>query len=165
MTLFPPPTLCTCGYSSWNAHTLWPACTLILIPPGMPSAPESGRLLCSQGASRSPFPQRALSTRPSSPRTANFLGHDLGLSSICAHFLAQNTCSVHVCSFLVCFLIFIYLAVPGLSCGMQDLFSCGMQDLVPDQGSNPGPLLWEHRVLTTGPPGKPQYMFFKWGNS
>ena len=24
----------------------------------------------------------------------------------------------------------------------------------PPQGSNPGPLHWEHRVLTTGPPGK-----------
>ena len=24
----------------------------------------------------------------------------------------------------------------------------------PDQGSNLGPLQWEHRVLTTGPPGK-----------
>ena len=27
-------------------------------------------------------------------------------------------------------------------------------DLVPHQRSNPGPLHWEHRVLTTGPPGK-----------
>ena len=24
----------------------------------------------------------------------------------------------------------------------------------PDQGLNPGPMLWEHRVLATGPPGK-----------
>ena len=24
----------------------------------------------------------------------------------------------------------------------------------PDQGSNPCPLQWKHRVLTTGPPGK-----------
>ena len=29
---------------------------------------------------------------------------------------------------------------------------CGIQ--FPDQGSNPGPLHWEHRVLATGPPGK-----------
>ena len=28
-----------------------------------------------------------------------------------------------------------------------------MWDLVPDQESNQGPLHWEHRVLTTGPPG------------
>ena len=50
-----------------------------------------------------------------------------------------------VCLFF--FLIFfIYLAVPGLSCSMWDL--------VPDQGSNPDPLHWEHGVLATGPPGK-----------
>ena len=24
----------------------------------------------------------------------------------------------------------------------------------PDQGSNPLPMLWKHRILTTGPPGK-----------
>ena len=24
----------------------------------------------------------------------------------------------------------------------------------PDQGLNPGPLCWEHRVLATGPPGE-----------
>ena len=29
-----------------------------------------------------------------------------------------------------------------------------MQDLVPYQGSNLGPLLWELEVLATGPPGK-----------
>jgi len=42
----------------------------------------------------------------------------------------------------------IYVAALGLSCGLKDL--------VPDQGSNPGPLHWEHRVLATGPPGKSQ---------
>ena len=61
------------------------------------------------------------------------------------------------------FLIFIYLAVPGLSCSMQDLPSslqhagslveaCGIQ--FPDQGLNSGPLYWEYRVLATGPPEK-----------
>ena len=30
----------------------------------------------------------------------------------------------------------------------------GMWDLVPGPGIEPGPLQWEHRVLTTGPPGK-----------
>ena len=29
--------------------------------------------------------------------------------------------------------------------------ACGIQ--FPDQGSNPAPLYWEHRVLATGPPG------------
>ena len=48
----------------------------------------------------------------------------------------------------------IYLAAPGLICSMWDLFlvvaheflvtACGIQ--YPDQGLNPGPLLWEHRV-------------------
>ena len=31
--------------------------------------------------------------------------------------------------------------------------SCGMWDLVPWPGIEPGPLPWECRVLTTGPPG------------
>ena len=57
----------------------------------------------------------------------------------------------------VTFLKFIYLAVPGLSCGMRDL-SCGF----PDQGWNPGSLPWEHEVLATGPPGKcPLHHLFK----
>ena len=30
----------------------------------------------------------------------------------------------------------------------------------PDQGSNPGPLSWEHIILATGPPGKSLYPFF-----
>ena len=42
--------------------------------------------------------------------------------------------------------LFTYLAVPGLSGGMWNL--------VPDQGSNPGPLHWEHGVLASVPPGK-----------
>ena len=58
---------------------------------------------------------------------------------------------------------FIYLAALALSCNTQDLRSllwhaeslvaaCGIQ--FPDQGLNSGPLLWECRVLATGPPGK-----------
>ena len=68
------------------------------------------------------------------------------------------------------YIFFLYLAVPGLSCGTQDLQSslqhvgclvvtckllavaCGIQ--FSDQGSNPGPLHWECRVLAAGPPGK-----------
>ena len=34
--------------------------------------------------------------------------------------------------------------------------ACG----IPRQGSNPGPLHWELRVLATGPPGKFQILFF-----
>ena len=41
---------------------------------------------------------------------------------------------------------FIYLTVLGLSCSMWDL--------VPWSGIRLGPLLWEHRVLAIGPPGK-----------
>ena len=74
-------------------------------------------------------------------------------------------------AYLFCFLfkilfilifIFIYLVAPGLSCGSpaaqfwhansQLQHACGIQ--FPDQGSNPAPLHWERRVLTTGPPGK-----------
>ena len=39
------------------------------------------------------------------------------------------------------------------SCGMLTL-GCSMWDLVPHQGSNLGPLHWEHRVSPTGAPGK-----------
>ena len=57
-------------------------------------------------------------------------------------------------SFFVCRFVFnIYLAVLGLSCSLQTV-SYSMWDLVPEQGSDPGPLHWEHGVLTTGPPGK-----------
>ena len=57
--------------------------------------------------------------------------------------------------FLFCFVLF-------FSFGMQDLFfivACRIQ--FPDQGSNPGPLNWECRVLATGPPGKSlSYLFY-----
>ena len=36
--------------------------------------------------------------------------------------------------------------------------ACGIK--FPDQGSNPGPLHWEHAVLATGPPGKSQGFAF-----
>ena len=44
---------------------------------------------------------------------------------------------------------------------MQDalIVACGLQ--FPDQGLNLGPLDWEHRVLTTAPPGKSQTFLFK----
>ena len=43
-------------------------------------------------------------------------------------------------------LLFTYLFVPVL------VVACGIY--FPDQGSNPGPLHWEHGVLATGPPGQ-----------
>ena len=70
------------------------------------------------------------------------------------------------------FNLFIYVVVPGLSCSMQNLPSslqhvgslavvckllvvaCGIQ--FPGQGSNPGPLHWEGRVLAIGPPEVPK---------
>ena len=67
------------------------------------------------------------------------------------------------------FLIFIYLALLGLStqdlrCHMWDLlvvacriFVAACEVQFPDQGQNTGPLHWEHGVLTTGPPGKSHY--------
>ena len=36
---------------------------------------------------------------------------------------------------------------------------------LPDQGSNPGPLHWEHEVLATGPPGKSPLQLLKITNS
>ena len=70
--------------------------------------------------------------------------------------------------------IFIYWAALGLSCGTLDLQSwlwharsllvaCGIWS--PNQGSNPGPLHWEHGVLVTGLPGKPVepvFYNYKW---
>ena len=45
------------------------------------------------------------------------------------------------------FLIFIYLATPGLSCSTWDL-RCGMQDLVPQPGIEPGPPALGARCLS-----------------
>ena len=44
-----------------------------------------------------------------------------------------------------------------------------MESQFPDQRSNSYPLQWKHRVLTTGPPGKSQWVpflspFYRWGN-
>ena len=56
----------------------------------------------------------------------------------------------------------------SLHCGTWDTFlvvecrifveACGIQ--FPDQGSNLGPLLWEHGVSSIGPPGKSVVVFF-----
>ena len=52
--------------------------------------------------------------------------------------------------------MFVYLAAPSLGCRMWDP--------VPDQGSSPGALQWEHRVLATRPPGKSQLRAFSASN-
>ena len=66
------------------------------------------------------------------------------------------------------FYLFVCLAVPGLSCGMQDLLvakyglsaaACGIQFL--DQGSNSSPLHWKHGVLAMGTLGKSKMYFLK----
>ena len=60
--------------------------------------------------------------------------------------------SSSICFFKICiFFLFIYLTELGFSFNMK-LIKCGIQ--FPGQGSNPGPLNQEHRVLATGPPGK-----------
>ena len=88
-------------------------------------------------------------------------------------------------SFKKYIIYFIYLAVPALSCVMRAFdLHCGMEEFLlrhaeslvtayrilvaacgiqfPKQGSNPGSLLWEHRVLATGLPGKyPLSEFFQ----
>ena len=58
----------------------------------------------------------------------------------------------NICLFILKIFICLTLLV-GLGCNMWAL-SCGMQDLVPWPGIEPGPLHWEHGVLTAGPPGK-----------
>ena len=52
---------------------------------------------------------------------------------------------------LYLFFFFIFFFWPGC-------MACGI--LVPDQGSNPRPLLWKHRILTTGPPGKSWFWLY-----
>ena len=47
--------------------------------------------------------------------------------------------------------ILIYLAVPGLRCGRQDLLAVACEIYFPEQGSNLGPLHWEHGVLASRP--------------
>lgn len=114
---------------------------------------------------------------PSAPRLHQHLGTGL------FHFMPAGGAVVHACSNstalglcahqIFFFNILTYLAAPGLSWDTRDLWSslrharslavaCGIE--FPEEGSNPGPLLWEHRVLTIGPPGKCQeetlFVFF-----
>ena len=73
--------------------------------------------------------------------------------------MAQNSLSP---LYLILFIhSFIHSAAPGLSCSMWHLLvvacelsvvACGKE--FPNQGSNPGPLHWEQKVLAIGPPGE-----------
>ena len=59
---------------------------------------------------------------------------------------------LHYYYFLFFWLHRVLIAACGIVCpycsSMRAVFSCGMWDLdCPDQGWNPGPLHWEHRVL------------------
>ena len=67
--------------------------------------------------------------------------------------------------------LFIDLVAPSLSWITWDtqlwharslVSGCGMQ--LPDQGLNPSPLHWEHRVLSTGPQGSPCVSYFRNSN-
>ena len=65
-------------------------------------------------------------------------------------YLAEIT--IAFCLFV---LIFIYIFVctrPSLQCARSLVVACGIQ--FPYQGPIWGPLLWEHGILATGPPGK-----------
>ena len=60
-------------------------------------------------------------------------------------------------------IVYYFLAVSGLSCSVQELLvvafelflvaACGIY--FSDQGANPGPLHWEHRVSATVHQGSP----------
>ena len=86
-------------------------------------------------------------------------------------------CKVNIYSVICLFIlkyIFIYLAVPGLICSMQDLYLWHANSLVapcdllavacgiyfPNQGLNLGPIHWELKVLSTGLPEVLQHLFF-----
>ena len=68
------------------------------------------------------------------------------LSRLCWVLLAAHGIFVVACGSF--FFLFFSRGMRTLSCGMHAGSSS------PNQGSNPGPLHWEHEVLPTGPPGK-----------
>ena len=91
-------------------------------------------------------------------------------SSAC---LAHSRVQKNISSQLFFFLIWLYRALVVAhrmcSCGMRTLscgigtLSCGIGISFPDQGSNPGHLHWEGRVLASGPPAKSQLPDFDHG--
>ena len=56
--------------------------------------------------------------------------------------------------------IFIYLATGGTQTGSPTLVA-DVGSSFPDQGTNPGSLLWQHRVLATEPPKKSLHYDFE----
>ena len=77
-----------------------------------------------------------------------------GLADLQGPFLVSifglGSCIIYNVLILFFFFFNFYLAASGLSCGMWAI-SCSLRDLVPNQGSNLGPLHWERRILATGP--------------
>ena len=69
--------------------------------------------------------------------------------------LGEDWALCYLLKYLLIIIIFFY-------CGMWDLLvvAFGIQFL--DQGLNPGPLLWEHRVRATGPPRSPTFLNLIW---
>ena len=67
------------------------------------------------------------------------------------------------CRFLLIFFKVIYLAAVVLGVARGVIYLVAAWELqFPDQGLNLGPLLWEHKVLAAGPPGKfPKMQSFK----
>lgn len=49
----------------------------------------------------------------------------------------------------LCWILVAKLRISDFHCGLQDHLLRHVRSSSPDQGSNPGPLLWEHRVLAT----------------
>ena len=87
----------------------------------------------------------------------------LGTELVCNAnlWISECRCSISVSWFFPFFAyLFIYLVVPGLTCGMENLFSCSTWDLVSQPEVKPGPLQWECRVSATGWPGSSLIFFF-----
>lgn len=67
----------------------------------------------------------------------------------------QPPAGLYYSKLFVCFkYLFTYLALPYLSCGKRSILVAVYGVWFPNQGLNPGPLHWEHRVLAIGQPDK-----------
>ena len=90
------------------------------------------------------------------------LNANLTLQLACLFSVAESLHLLKIFIYLFIWLCQVWVAacdILSLCCSIQDLFlfsawSCGMQGLAPGAGIKPGLLYWEHRVLTTGLPGK-----------
>ena len=83
---------------------------------------------------------------------SNFLVHFFEVSAWSLKFGASHNSEFasFSSSFCTCFFFFQYLFIYLTALGL----SCGVWDPVLRPGVKPGPLLWECRVLDTGPPEK-----------